>query len=168
VYNGERDLVNIRTYDPEAPAHRRKIWSVRGHGQDRLYPIGRLHRAVAAGSPIIVCEGEWDALLTLQAGHLAITRTGSATSWKPEWGDLFNGLLVFVCQDCDRSGVEGAAKIGRNLSSAGAEVRYMRLPYPIKRKHGKDLTDYLLANDHDPSRALAWLKKGATTTPPEE
>jgi hypothetical protein len=84
-----------------------------------------------------------DALLTIQNGISAITRTGSATSWHGSWRELFRGKTVYLCHDCDAAGEAGNAKVGRALTGV-ADVFLLRLPFGITEKHGKDLTDFWL------------------------
>jgi putative DNA primase/helicase len=157
VLDEERRLVNIRTYDPyQLDPNRRKIWSVRGHGEARLYPVGVVMRA-KPGSTILLCEGEWDTLLALQYGVQAVTRTdGAGKPWHHEWGDLFEGLRVFLCSDADTAGLKNDRIVGGALTGVAAEVRYCRLPYDIKPKNGHDLTDYLL-EVNQPLKALQYL-----------
>lgn len=161
VFNPERELWNVRTYDMHVKGDRRKIWSVKGWGSPRLYPVGVLERALP-GSAILWCEGEWDTLLALQSGYQAVTRTGSAKSWQPEWDIYFDGKRVFLCHDRDYMGVAGNGIVGAALQGVAAEVKVCELPFPITEKHGKDLTDYILQSN-DQSLAVGQLMKGATT-----
>lgn len=143
VFGPNRELWNIRTYDMEPVGDRRKIWGTRGHNAPRLYPIGALYR-LRAGDEVVICEGEWDALLTLQTGVPAVTRTSSAKAWNDDWNELFHGLRVFICHDADEMGQEANDRIRERLDDIAAEARTIKLPYPIEKKHGKDLTDFLL------------------------
>lgn len=165
VFSPDRTVWNIRTYDPEPSRGRRKIWSLRGFGRARLYPAGILERA-EQGDAIVFCEGEWDALLALQAGALAITRTdGAGKPWRPEWNIGFAGLRVFVCHDADSVGQEANRVVTAALAGVAAEVRECTLPYGIAQKHGRDLTDFLM-DAEEPGQALTELMhnaKGAQT-----
>lgn len=143
VYGPGLEIWNVRTYDADAPDHRSKIWSVRGMGVPRLYPLRTLRRA-ERGDAVIICEGEWDTLLALQAGYLAVTRTGAAGVWEQSWNQYFKRLRVYLCHDCDRQGARANRKIGRELAATARFVGICRLPYRMRRKHGKDLTDYCL------------------------
>lgn len=135
------DVVNIRFYKLDPGADRRKIWSVLGHGEPVLYPIGILD-----DSPeIIICEGEWDALLTIQNGFPAITRTGAAKVWKDSWNPHFEDKTVYLCHDMDVPGQLGNSKVQGALKDYAAEVKVVLLPYRVTEKAGKDLTDYWLS-----------------------
>ena len=137
IRNADGELVSIRWYQLDPPDDRRKIWGVKGWGEPVLYPIDELIEA----DDIVWCEGEWDALLTIQNGYSAITRTGGAKVWKQEWAPLFAGMTVYVCQDADTDGQTGARRVATGLAKAGATAYVVKLPYDIAPKHGKDLTD---------------------------
>lgn len=140
IRDASGELVNVRSYQLDPSDDRRKIWSVKGHGSPTLYPVDELIEA----NEVIICEGEWDTMLTIQKGFHAVTRTGGATSWNPEWNSQFRGLVVYVCQDCDKDGQKGALKIVKNLRDVAAEVHVITLPYEITKNHGQDLTDFWL------------------------
>lgn len=160
IFSPERNLWNVRTYDPAPRPGCRKIWSVRGMGRARLYPVSIFDR-LEEGDSIIFCEGEWDTLLALQQGYAAVTRTdGAGKPWHPEWDCAFAGLKVFVCHDADVAGEKGNEIVGNALSKV-AEVFKCKLPYKIKPKHGLDLTDYLLEAGRYASTRLGELLANA-------
>jgi hypothetical protein len=159
VFSPERRLWNVRTYDPSPRFGRRKIWGVRGMNRGRLYPAGVLD-AAEDGDSVLFCEGEWDALLALQSGHLAVTTTsGAGKPWQPVWDVAFAGLKVFLAHDADELGQRGNEIVADALSGI-AEVFVCTLPYPIERDHGKDITDYLIEED-DPQVAIDRLLESA-------
>jgi MCM P-loop domain/Toprim-like len=137
-------LVNVRFYDPAPPEERRKIWSVPGHGSPQLYPLSQL---LDDPREIVVCEGEMDALLTIQHGFHAITRTASAITWHQEWARYFKGRVVYICHDMDKAGHQGNQLVGHALAKVAKEIRIITLPYEKTEKHGKDLTDFW--HDHN-------------------
>lgn len=138
----EGEIWNIRRYSTTPNAKGTKIWSVAGMRVTELYPISILKDA----ERIIIDEGEWDTLLTIQMGFPAITRTSGATTWYHRWNHFFADKLVYICQDRDTDGSSGARKIARALAKI-ADVRLVELPYEQTDKHGKDLTDFWLEHD---------------------
>lgn len=155
VWSPERDLWNVRTYDPKPRMGRRKIWGVRGSNRPRLYPAGVMEK-LDPGDSVIFAEGEWDALLGLQTGKPTVTRTdGAGKPWHPEWTVAFAGLNVYVCQDVDKQG-DTAREITAQALSAVSNVHICRLPYGWKPKGGRDLTDFLL-DAEQPRVALGLL-----------
>jgi hypothetical protein len=142
VFGPDREIWNVRRYDLYAKEGRRKIWSTSGWGSPpRLYPYDQLQH-----DRLVIGEGEWDILLTIQNGYPAITKTAGATMWDYGWNELFKDKLVYIALDRDDDGQKGAKKIARALHRI-ADVRMVELPYDTVPKHGKDLTDFW--NDHD-------------------
>lgn len=137
VFDAEGNVINLRHYQLDPPDDRRKIWSVDGHGAPALYPISSLE-----ADTIVVCEGELDALATIQHGIAAITRTAGANSWLQEWNEHFRGKNVLVCHDMDVAGQQANQVVASNLRGIAAELRVVTLPYETTPKHGKDLSDY--------------------------
>lgn len=135
IYDADGTLVNIRRYAIAPPTGQPKMRNATGHGSPaRLYPIHHL-----SNDTIIVCEGEWDALLSTQKGFPAITGTHGVGTWLPGWGKLFTGKLVYICFDNDKEGRIAAKKVARSLVRSGATVRIIHLP--DVPEHG-DLTDW--------------------------
>lgn len=148
VFSPDREIWNIRTYDMRPTNGRRKIWSIKGMGTARLYPIGPLMRT-CKHEAVVICEGEWDTLLALQAGYTAVTRTdGAGKPWHDEWTELFEDRRVFICPDRDEVGVQSALNTAAALIDVAQKVRFINLPYPVTKKDGKDLSDYLLDSKH--------------------
>ena len=131
-------LVNIRKYNPRPrSSEHSKIWSLKGYGGPRLYPMSSL-----ASDSLVICEGEWDALATIQRGLPAITRTAAASVWHEEWNVLFRDKTVFLCHDRDTEGLRASAKVSKALRKVTEDVRIIELPYKKTEKHGKDISDY--------------------------
>jgi hypothetical protein len=140
----DRMIWNVRYYNPNPTDVRRKIWSETGYGSPpRLYPMSIFDEDPGE---IILCGGEWDALLTIQYGDPAVTRTAGEDYWLAEWGEWFKDRIVYLAHDCDEKGQKANRIAGRALRHL-ADVRVIKLPYPILPKHGKDLTDFIL--DHE-------------------
>lgn len=147
IRSPEREIWNVRFYNPHPAEGRRKIWSESGYGSPpRLYPISVL---IDSDPPeITLCGGEWDGLLALQFGYETVTRTAGEDYWLAEWGQMFKDRVVYLAHDCDAKGQKANTVVGRALRHI-ADVRIIKFPYEIVEKHGKDLTDFLL--EHDPA-----------------
>jgi putative DNA primase/helicase len=149
IFSPDRNIWNVRTYDMRPTNGRRKIWSVKGMGTARLYPIGPLSRTIKHES-VLICEGEWDTLLALQAGYCAVTRTdGAGKPWHDEWTELFEERRVYICPDRDEVGVQSAIATAAALDGVAQKVRFVNLPFEVTKKDGKDLSDLLLGSDHE-------------------
>lgn len=143
------ELLNVRRYNPRPPEEHRKIWQVAGMVSKALYPISSLAMAREGSGRIIIGEGEWDVLRTLQEGYAAITRTGAADVWLPSWNPLFADLECYVAHDCDTKGDIANKKVARMIAPYAAAVRKVKLPFQQREKHGEDLTDYWFRYDRD-------------------
>jgi hypothetical protein len=166
VRGEDGELLNVRRYQTRPPAGRRKMWGVEGMNVPRLFPIEVL--TIENHEEIIICEGELDALITNQFGFAAVTRTGSASTWRSEWNQAFKDKIVYVCHDCDDAGQDGNRRVARSLRRVASEVRIVRLPYPIIPKHGKDLTDYWLDRDGDAEEFRRILEEAQPYDPSSE
>jgi hypothetical protein len=159
VRGEEEEIWNLRRYQLNPPNGRRKIWSVKNMGTPRLYPMSVLTEDDP--DEIIICEGEWDALLTIQQGFPAVTRTASAGTWDASWGPYFKGKIVYLIHDMDDAGLNANRKVARALKHI-ADVRIVELPYERTPDHGKDLTDYWQdGHDEEDFRALLESAKAA-------
>lgn len=158
IWSHKGEIWNVRRYDLKPRGDRRKMWSVKGMGAPRLYPVQQI---LDKPDYIIICEGEWDALLTIQHDFNAITRTGAADVWEERWSKLFRGMTVYLAHDCDLKGQHANLKLGELLQDVAEEVRVLKLPYPIEEKGGKDLTDFWLEHREHPEAEMRSLMEDA-------
>src|SRR6266849_2136687 len=121
--------------DPDDQSDSPKMLSLRGSRVDfygwevlRLDPIR-----------IIICEGEFDRLVLEANGFDAVTSTGGAGTFKPEWIDAFAEIPeVYVCFDCDYAGRQGALRVAGMI----AQAKIVELPEEADR--GGDVTDFFV------------------------
>lgn len=95
-----------------------------------LYGLKTLKKS----EPVVICEGELDALCLISHGIQAVSSTGGAGTFKEEWKDLLP-QEVFICLDSDDAGLKGAFNIQKILPIA----RVMFLP------EGQDVTDFFIS-----------------------
>jgi len=98
----------------------------------RLHPSDNIQH-----DDILLCEGFGDMMLADQEGYYAVTSTGGAGSWQPEFATLFRGKKVTVIYDTDKAGQAGAKKVIRSLRGIAGAISNVVLP-------AKDLTEYFL------------------------
>ena len=68
---------------------------------------------------VVICEGEIDAMLLCQVGYNAVSSTGGAGTWKPEWAKFFAGVQrITILYDNDAAGRNGALKVRATLARA--------------------------------------------------
>lgn len=110
---------------------------------------------------VIVCEGEYDRLVLEAHGFPAVTGTGGALTFKPEWAEAIATVPeVSICFDNDAPGREGAGRVGRLIPHA----QIVALP-PEVGESG-DVTDYFIRlgkSAEDFRRLLAGLPPLAST-----
>lgn len=112
-----------------------------------LYNHDGLLLAFEAGEPVFICEGEKDADALIATGKTATCNFDGAVKagkWKKSYTAMFPaGHLVYIIGDCDVAGQGHVQIIGAALSEQGCDVRVVKLPYPIVKKDGKDISDWL-------------------------
>ncbi|MCZ7545739.1 MAG: toprim domain-containing protein [Anaerolineae bacterium] len=129
-------MVNVRR-PTTVPGQRYRRIAV-GDGQPHQ---GGLYQAwtVARGRPVLVTEGEFDALLAYQLiGDIAgVVTPGAASNGVPaRWLPLLAGApAILSAHDADAAGQQGAARLG----ALSARVRRLALPA------GQDLTDFVVS-----------------------
>jgi hypothetical protein len=142
-YSGPFAVVeNVRRYLPDAGPDEPKWRSLARPGA-WLYPD------VPGDDRLIICEGEWDALLLRAHGFPAITNTAGALTWRDEWSERIGPRrFVFIIYDRDRAGVVGSKKIRDSLRRVGLvrSITVVRLPFPLREKHGLDVSDYFASS----------------------
>jgi hypothetical protein len=98
----------------------------------------------ALDTPVLVCEGELDALSALSHGFNAVTGTAGAGTFKPEWGERISSLApaqdhgVVVAFDGDEAGRNNGPDVAATLAQEDLDVRLANLP------DGQDVNDVLV------------------------
>lgn len=104
---------------------------------------------------IVICEGEFDAIVMETCGMPAVGVPGVA-AWKPYYTKLFNGFdIVYIVGDNDvkEDGTNPGAEFSRRVAQEVSNSQIVTLP------PGLDITDFYLANGKD---ATANLVGGAS------
>ncbi len=115
-------------------------------------------RVLSRPSQIIICEGEFDRLVLESQGFAAVTSTGGALTFRPEWAEAFREIPnVFVCFDNDDAGREGAERVARLIPHA----RLVRLPEEVG--YGSDVTDFFVRLGKTREEFLRLLARGCPT-----
>lgn len=113
---------------------------------------------------IIVCEGEFDRLVLQSHGFAAVTSTGGAATFRPQWAQALEEIEeVYICFDNDQAGANGAQVATLMLPNA----RVVKLPDEVGR--GGDVTDYFVRLGHTREEFVSLLNeaKPAPETPQE-
>lgn len=97
-------------------------------------------RVLANPERIVICEGEFDRLVVETQGFAAVTSTGGALTFRPEWAEAFMEIpKVYICFDNDAAGRAGSERVAQLILHA----RIVRLPAEVGE--GGDVTDYFVS-----------------------
>lgn len=142
VRSGRGRLLNLRKrFHPRTPKDSKgkpiKYVGLRGYGA-QLYPL-----SVFADEPeaFVVCEGEFDALISIQNGFPAVTST-AGRSWNEEWNRYVEGRYVAVIYDADAESFRKARARAAEFRAAGAEDAWAVDLRRAGLRRKEDLTDY--------------------------
>ena len=105
---------------------------------------------MAATNSIVICEGEFDAIIMETCGVPAVGVPGVA-AWKPYYTKLFNGFdIVYIVGDNDvkEDGTNPGAEFSRRVAQEVSNSQIVTLP------PGLDITDYYLANGKEATANL--------------
>ena len=121
--------------DPDDPKPGPKMMATRG-AKAEIYGWDQLLRDPRQ---IIICEGEFDRLVLEAKGFCAVTSTGGAGTFKPEWAKEFESIPeVYICYDNDEAGKAGAERVGTLIPHA----KIVELPEEVGP--GGDVTDFFV------------------------
>ena len=115
------------------------IWSLRGI-EPILYRLPEITKAIAQGTPIILCEGEKDADNLVKIGFEATTCAMGVNKWRDSYTKTLEGAHCLVCADKDDAGWSHALNILDKIYYDTECVKIIRLPGP-----GKDVSDWIEA-----------------------
>lgn len=91
---------------------------------------------------VIICEGEFDALVLSQMGYTAIGVPG-ANTWQDPWTEYLKDIpRVHICFDPDEAGMSGAEKLSTKL---GGRAKIVELPQDAE---GNDVTEWIVEYGH--------------------
>jgi CHC2 zinc finger/Toprim-like len=112
---------------------------------------------------VIICEGEFDRLVLEANGFDAVTSTGGAGTFRPEWAREFEAIPeVYVCFDRDDAGRAGALRVARMIPHA----KIVELPEEVGE--GGDVTDFFVHLGKSKDDFLTLLANARTVLAPEE
>lgn len=134
-------IVNVRKYKYGAQKDKVIAWGPR-YNRARLFPFEN-----TTGEWVLLCEGEMDAMLAAQLGYPAVTATGGADTWLPEFNQQLKGKDVVICYDADQAGLKGATATALKLAPHARTVKVVTLPL-AGSKEEKDVTDYFFHLKH--------------------
>jgi hypothetical protein len=126
---------------------KKRRWCFSDGGKAGLLTVG-----FERPDPVLLCEGEWDAMTAYEIGFAVATTTG-AGAFRAEWAPKFGGRVVGIVYDVDAAGRNGGFEAEKALKHGKIEVANAHLPLSGDlERDGKDLTDYVAAYGADAFR----------------
>ena len=131
-------LMDVRKY---RPGQQPKVMSRMGVHSGYIIPdLAHLSNLETA----YICAGEKDMAIARSNGFDAFTITGGELAVPQKYGYAFRGKKVYIMYDNDKTGLEGAKKLGLFLKQQGA------IPYVVTGHHevcvekGEDIWDFFV------------------------
>lgn len=128
-------VLRYRNLDGEGP----KYMSSSG-ADSRLFNVNTTWGA----DELVICEGEFDAILMEQLGYRAVGMPGAAT-WGSSWNSYTeDATRVWIVCDPDPAGIQGADKVE---AAVGAKAKIVSLPVPNGIDPNKIDPSYLVVHE---------------------
>lgn len=147
--SGEYSYEKIRKH-PDSTNTNQQRWNAMSQTQKKgwegtLYPWDMLRPEDS--SPLIITEGELDALMLISQGYRAISNTTGAGTWQQNWSQEIPKVPIIICYDNDEPGTTGSLKVAESLYKEGRrDIRIAKVPTVYNEKPVKDITEYFVAS----------------------
>lgn len=105
---------------------------------------------------VVITEGELDALVLWSLNIMAVSSTGGAMSFQPEWSDVLRSYPLFLCFDNDDAGAEGMVRALRH-------VPWAKVIFIPEQPGVKDISDFV-SRGGDFHALMSTAKHYANTT----
>jgi DNA primase len=106
---------------------------------------------LSATKSIVICEGEFDAIIMEANCGIPAVGVPGVAAWKPYYQKLFNGFdIVYIVGDNDikEDGTNPGAEFSRRVASEVSNSQIVTLP------PGLDITDFYLTNGKEATANL--------------
>lgn len=167
-YRDEKGTLLYKVFRKDTPNEKKRIWQSRyDYEQNKyvksLYENGKLAvKLVPYKLPdilnayekginyLFVVEGEKCADILWDNEIPATTNNGGGGKWKDEFNTCIpEQMHIIIIPDADKPGIKHAEQVKESFLNSGHNVKLLDLGYPIIEKHGKDIYDWLTADEHN-------------------
>jgi DNA primase len=157
IYNREGEVVFFKlAKDPDDSRPAPKMLTSPGAGVE-LYGWDRV---LQRPKQIIICEGEFDRLVLEAQGFFAVTSTGGAATFRPEWAKAIRSIpQVYACFDRDQAGLNGTMIVTLMIPQA----KVVELPEEVGE--AGDVTDYFVRLKRGPEEFVRLLEAAHPAQP---
>lgn len=115
-----------------------KYWGMRNRNKVLLFNAHLLH----SERSVILCEGEFDALLATQSGFPTVTFTNGKQAYTDKYDDLFSLLdTLYLCFDMDEASCTRARALAPTMHELVPDVRLVS--WPLRK--GKDISEFIVS-----------------------
>ncbi len=141
----ENLLYQVVRFTPKSFKQRRPngsegwIWNLQGTRRV-LYRLPEVIKAVNAGRPIFIPEGEKDCDRLRNIKLPTTTGCGGAGKWRDEYAETLRGARVVIFPDNDDPGKKYARQIAESLLQVDAKIKIVYLPGLLSKG---DISDWL-------------------------
>jgi hypothetical protein len=160
--DGGKSFAN-RQPDPANPGE--YIWNLKEPLVRRvLYRLPEVVKAIAAGEPVWLVEGEKDADTLADMGICGTTMDSGAGKWEQSYTDVLSAAHVEIIADNDEVGKQHALAVAAKLQAAGARGCNIWMS-----PTAKDITDHIVSGkDIDDLIELGFYERAETMPQLEE
>jgi len=102
------------------------LWNLQGTRRV-LYHLPEIIKAVSAGRPVFIVEGEKDVERLRSEFLYATCNAGGAGKWKNEYNEYLRGADVVILPDNDSPGKKHAEVVAKNLKGIAKSVKILQL-----------------------------------------
>ena len=176
-------LFQVVRYEPKDFRQRRPdgnggwIWDL-NNVRKVLFRLSDVRWAISEKRPVIIAEGEKDALSLISKEWKATCNPMGAGKWEPGYTEMLKGGDIIIIPDNDAAGENHLAVVANALRGNVDRLRVLRLPKELNGSKVKDASDYFNAGgtidqfqtliDDAPDWIQADTKDAQDTAPAEQ
>ena len=142
-------LFQVVRFEPKDFRQRRPngkdwIWKINGV-RKVIFKLSDVRWAISDKRPVIITEGEKDALSLITKGWQATCNPMGAGKWEPGYTEMLKGGDILITPDNDPAGEKHLAIVANALQGNVDRLRVLRMPNELNGSKVKDASDFFAA-----------------------
>ena len=143
-------LFQVVRFEPKGFCQRRPdskggwIWNL-NNVRKVIFKLSDVRWAITEKHPVIICEGEKDALSLISKGWQATCNPMGAEKWEPGYTKTLQGGHILIAPDNDPAGEKHLAVVANALRGNVDRLRVLRIPKELNGSKVKDASDFFTA-----------------------
>ena len=143
-------LFQVVRFEPKGFCQRRPdgnggwIWNL-NNVRKVIFKLSDVRWAITEQRPVIITEGEKDALSLISKGWKATCNPMGAGKWEPGYTEMLKGGDILIAPDNDPAGEEHLAVVANALRGNVDRLRVLRIPKELNGSKVKDASDFFTA-----------------------